>query len=137
MTYIPQPLRRQVMEQAQGCCEYCRLRADDNFLAHEIDHIRPEKHGGKTVLENLCYCCFDCNRHKGSDVGSFDSETDLLTAFFNPRKQQWREHFKLDDLWIVPLTAEGRVTVRLLQMNSEDRLIKRAELIPLGFYPCE
>jgi hypothetical protein len=136
MTYIPEPLRRQVIGIAKGCCEYCLLNAIDSFLAHEIDHIRPEKHFGKTVLNNLCYCCFDCNRHKGSDIGSYDTETDLLTPFFNPRTQNWNEHFKLEGTLIIPLTPQGRVTVLLLQLNTDDRIIKRAELIALGRYPC-
>mgnify|MGYP000442150003 CR=1 FL=1 len=137
MTYIPDALRRQVIENANGCCEYCLLSAVDNFLAHEIDHIRAEKHGGKTIIENLCYCCFDCNRHKGSDAGSFDSETDILTPLFNPRRQRWDEHFRLEGPLIIPLTPEGRVTVSLLQLNSEDRIIKRSEIIELGHYPCK
>jgi hypothetical protein len=89
-----------------------------------------------TYIHNLCYCCFDCNRHKGSDVGSYDTSTDLLTPFFNPRTQIWSEHFKLEGAVIVPLTPEGRVTVLLLQLNTDERIIRRAELIALGRYPC-
>jgi hypothetical protein len=39
MTYIPEPLRRLVVERAGGRCEYCLLHEDDTFFTHEIDHI--------------------------------------------------------------------------------------------------
>lgn len=73
-TYIPESLRKQVVERAGGCCEYCLVGRTDMLFDHEIDHIIPEKHRGKTVAENLCYACFDCNPHKGADFASFDEE---------------------------------------------------------------
>jgi len=79
--------------------------------------------------------CFDCNRHKGSDIASFDPETGKLTPLFNPRYDRWREHFRLNGAEINPITPTGRVTVYLLQMNSDEQLIKRSALIALGRYP--
>ena len=66
-TYIPETLRRQVIERGQGRCEYCRVHQDDRLFAHEIDHIFAEKHGGQTEIENLGLACGECNRYKGSD----------------------------------------------------------------------
>jgi 5-methylcytosine-specific restriction endonuclease McrA len=70
-TYIPISLRRLVENRAQHRCEYCLLPTQIAFFPHEIDHIIAEKHGGKTDEENLAYTCWRCNRHKGSDLGSF------------------------------------------------------------------
>lgn len=135
-SYIPVELRRSVRERAKNCCEDCRLDEADNYLAHEVDHIISEKHRGETVSENMCLSCFDCNRYKGSDVGSIDVETDTFVPLFHPRRMQWNDHFRLEDAQIVPLTAEGRVTTFLLRLNSTERLIKRRALIDLKTYPC-
>lgn len=136
MTYIPAELRRAIVTRASGCCEYCLIHQDDYYVSHEADHIISEKHGGQTDLNNLCLSCLECNRYKGSDVGSIDQVTDSFVALFNPRKMLWADHFQLKANVIVPLTAQGRVTVFLLQLNSKERLQKRAILIPIERYPC-
>jgi len=84
---------------------------------------------GATTAENLALACPYCNRAKGTDLGSLDPKTGRLTPFFNPRIQQWTAHFKLDGAMIVPLTAEGRVTVAILQFNQPERMQERAKLI--------
>lgn len=128
VTYIPSALRRLVEERANCLCEYCLLPADVAFFAHEIDHVIPEKHGGETNADNLALTCWRCNRHKGSDLGSFDPQTGVFSFLFNPRTQQWTEHFRFEKLQIVGLTPEGRTTVRLLQLNSDERLAERQRL---------
>lgn len=45
--------------------------------------------------------------------------------------------FRLKAAVIEPLTPVGRVTMYLLQLNSDARLVRRKELIGLGAYPCE
>lgn len=136
MTYITAELRRRVAERARYCCEYCLLSQLDNFLPFEIDHIIAEKHGGETELENLCLSCSYCNGYKGTDIASIDRETDTLVRLFDPRKQVWAEHFRLDGAIIKPLTPEGRVTVFILQMNRFDQVEEREGLLELGRYPC-
>ncbi|QTA79362.1 Uncharacterized protein dnl_16290 [Desulfonema limicola] len=66
-----------------------------------------------------------CNRNKGPNVGSFDPETGKLVPFYNPRKQNWDEHFKIKDAIIIPLTPEARVTVMIFRLNNEDRITER------------
>jgi hypothetical protein len=109
-------------------CEYCLLPANLAFFPHEVDHVIAEKHGGVTDADNLAFTCWRCNRHKGSDLGSFDPETGAFSFLFNPRTQQWSEHFKFEELTLVGLTPEGRTTVRLLQLNSDERLAERQRL---------
>ena len=135
-SHIPAALRRQVIKRADNCCEYCLLNQDDIFFTFEIDHIIAEKHAGETISENLCLSCPDCNRYKGSDIGSIDSETKLITPLFNPRTQAWNEHFQLKDVFIEPLTDVGRVTVTLLRFNDLERIQDRELYISLGSYPC-
>jgi hypothetical protein len=99
-----------------------------SFFPHEVDHVIAQKHGGKTLLENLAYACFECNRYKDSDVASYDPLTGKLTPLFNPRQQLWSAHFRYEQDMIVPLTPEGRVTVMLLRLNEPARMQERIAL---------
>lgn len=125
MTYIPTALRHEVLERAGNRCEYCLLPAHLAFFPHEVDHVVAEKHGGATEIENLALACWRCNRHKGSDLTSFDPQTRQLSLLFNPRTQVWTEHFAYEREMIIGLTPEGRATVNLLRLNSDNRLIER------------
>lgn len=128
LSYIPVALRRLVEERANYKCEYCLLPTKVAFFPHEIDHIIAEKHGGKTDAENLALTCWRCNRHKGTDLGSFDPQTGAFSFLFNPRTQQWSEHFSFSKLTIVGLTDVGRTTVYLLQINKEERIAERERI---------
>lgn len=132
-TYIPAALRRLVEERARRLCEFCLLPADLAFmLPHEVDHVIAEKHGGDTVEGNLAFTCWRCNRHKGTDLTSFDPQTGELTLLFNPRSHRWAEHFALSGTALEGLTAIGRTTIRLLQLNAPERVAERQRLISLG-----
>ena len=85
-------------------------------------------HGGNDEEGNLAWSCFICNRYKGSDIASLDPQTEQLTPLFNPRTQQWHEHFCYEEGVIVPLTPEGRTTVVLLRLNEPARIQERIAL---------
>ena len=135
MTYIPDTLRRLVVERAHGRCEYCLLDQNDSLYAHEVDHIIPEKHRGQTNAENLCLSCLDCNRYKGSDFASFDPDTGEVVLLFDPRQDVWEHHFRLKGARIEPLTPVGRVTVFILRLNDELRVRQRTVLQAAKRYP--
>ena len=136
--YIGGALRREVIDRSGGCCEYCLADTTDRVVDFAIDHVIAEKHGGPTQSDNLCLACYWCNSFKGSDLSSVDWDEDgAIVPLFNPRRQQWRDHFGLDGLRIVPQTATGRVTVYLLQMNAPERIKERRLLLELGVYPCK
>lgn len=124
-----------IAERAGNCCEYCRLHQDYAIKRHEPDHITPRKHGGGDSDDNLAWSCFHCNRSKGSEVGALDSETGQLVPLFNPRRQTWADHFVLEGAIIRPLTAVGRVTVLVLQLNRSGRVEVREILRQAGLYP--
>lgn len=105
------------------------------FFPHEVDHVVAEKHGGPTDETNLSLTCWRCNRHKGTDLGSFDPDTGAFSMLFNPRTQHWREHFAAHDGVVMGLTPEGRTTVRLLQINLPERVRERQRLTAVGRYP--
>ena len=132
---ISASLRKLVRERAKESCEYCLMPQSVSAFEHEPDHIIPIQHGGDTTSENLALACLRCNRRKGPNVGSFDPKTGALVSFYNPRLQKWKEHFRLKDGSIQPLTPEARVTVKILRFNDEQRVDERNRLTALGLYP--
>lgn len=128
MSKISASLRRQVEERANHCCEYCLLPNIISFYSHEVDHVIAQKHKGTSSVDNLAYACWRCNRHKGSDLGSFDPETGQFSFLFNPRKQLWSDHFQLQDAHINGITAEGRTTAELFKFNTRERVTERRRL---------
>ena len=127
-TYISAALRRLVTERAKNQCEYCLIPATLSFFPHELDHIIAEKHGGQTTPENLALTCWRCNRHKGTDLGSFDPYTNEFCFLFDPRTQPWPDHFNQNNYQIEGLTPEGRTTAKLLQFNTQERIAERQRL---------
>ena len=132
--YISQEVRQKVATRAKFFCEYCLIAEEDAFFGCEVEHIISLKHGGSSELENLAYACAFCNRHKGSDVGSI-SESGEFSRFFNPRTDQWADHFQLDGIIIKPVSVVGEVTVRILQFNHSDQILERQALSAVGRYP--
>ena len=126
--------RRQVEARAGSRCEYCLLPASVAFYPHEVDHVVARKHGGDTTLANLAFACWRCNRHKGTDLTSFDPETNALTHLFDPRSSPWPEHFTFQAGLLLGMSAEGRTTLRLLQINTAERIAERLRLVALGLY---
>lgn len=130
--YIPAPLRQEVYDRAGGQCEYCLIPQVAALVSPEVDHIIARKHGGETEANNLALACSLCNKYKGSDLTSIDPESGVITPLFHPRRQQWADHFRLEDAQIMPLTATGRVTVVLLQLNRPERVAERELLLAAG-----
>ena len=119
---------------ARSRCEYWLLHEDDAYSPHQIEHIVSRKHGGASSADNLAYCCMRCNLWKGADIGSLSALTGKLIPFFNPRKDRWPDHFRLDGAVIEPLTAEAEVTAKLLRLNSDKRIAERRILLAIGRY---
>ena len=132
---IPAGLRHAVWQRARVHCEYCLISEQDSLAPHEPDHIVAAQHGGLAVLENLALACYDCNHHKGPNLASLDPQTGQSVFLFNPRRQRWTEHFRLDGAVIAPLTPLGRATAALLRFNEPQRIRLRLELQKAGTYP--
>lgn len=121
--------RQQVIDRAADCCEYCQMPQQLDVQPFQLDHIRAQKHHGPTTLDNLAWSCLPCNSYKGSDASSYDPDTDTLVPLFNPRAQDWNEHFEWSGPELLGKTATGRATIALLRINSADRLDHRQLLI--------
>jgi HNH endonuclease len=132
---IPEQLRRQVASRAKYRCEYCRRLETDSFIRYQTDHIISRKHGGKTILENLAHSCPICNNSKGTDISTFLENEEILVHLFNPRKNNWFDHFEVEDGLIIPKTDIGAATIKLLKFNEIDRILERLDLISAGLFP--
>ena len=97
-----------------------------------MDHVIAEQHGGQTTFENLALACAQCNRPKGPNIASIDPETKRLVPLFNPRTDEWSDHFRQEGGRIIPLTPIGRATARLLNFNHKDREEARQNLWHAG-----
>lgn len=132
---ISAQLRQLISVRADYRCEYCLLPEKNSSVRHVVDHIRAVKHEGATEADNLALACVVCNRNKGSDIATFDPETQQLVRLFNPRRDIWAEHFKLEGAKIEGLTPIGRGTSNLMQFNHLTRVENRALLQEEGHYP--
>jgi hypothetical protein len=129
--------RQLVRWRAGERCEYCRLPQSAHEERFSVDHIIARKHGGDDSKQNLALCCLRCNLHKGTDLTSIDPHTKQVVRLFNPRDQQWSDHFRWEGPQLRGRTSVGRATVALLQMNGLPRLRLRESLIAEGLFPVD
>jgi hypothetical protein len=128
-------LRSTVARRAENKCEYCLIHSDDAGFPHHVDHILSRKHGGESELDNLALACMLCNRYKGSDIASVTT-SGTIVAFYNPRKDYSRDHFRIAGAIIQPLTPAGEATARILKFNVPERILERRLLQAMGRYPA-
>lgn len=129
---LPLKLQEQVRIRSAHLCEYCHTDEQWQYVRFTIDHLLPIADGGADALDNLALACFHCNRRKSNKRRAFDSVTQNDVEIFNPRLHEWSEHFtwSRDGLTIKPLTATGRATISLLDLNRERiRAIRAADVI--------
>ena len=128
-------LRREVSDRASGKCEYCHTPEWILLAGCEVDHVISRKHGGITDASNLAFSCARCNRAKGSDVGSIVPDTGQFCRLFNPRIDQWTEHFDIEGPQLIGKTDVAVVTIRLLRLNDPERRAERLLLQQIGEFP--
>ena len=115
--------RDAVRRRAGDRCEYCRLpQAAEPDARFHIEHIVARQHGGADDEANLALACHRCNRHKGPNLSGIDPVSNRAAFLFHPRRENWEEHFRTEQFEVVGLTAAGRTTVALLQMNAPVRV---------------
>ena len=135
MSSVPARLRRLVTERARQRCEYCGLAQEGQEATFHIDHIVPVSAGGLTAPENLALACVSCSLRKEARQSGFDSETGRTVALFHPRHQSWSDHLAWDGVHVTGLTATGRATVAVLNLNRLVILGIREEEIERGRHP--
>lgn len=135
--YIPAEIRRRVAEEARYRCGYCLTSQTIVAIPMHIEHIIPLAVGGSTVIENLWLACPLCNGYKGSQTHAVDPETNERVALFNPRNQNWYEHFTWsnDGTEIIGRTMVGKATVVALRLNNEYVVPSRRVWVAAGWHP--
>jgi heme exporter protein D len=86
------------------------------------------------MAPNLAYACMSCNRSKGPNVGGI-GHSGQMVRLYNPRFDTWADHFRMQGARIQALTEVGATTVRVLKLNSVDRVLERKVLLQSGRYP--
>ena len=126
-----------VRKRAQGLCEYCHTIEKWQLVPFTIDHVIPLSKGGTNNASNLSLACFHCNRYKSNLTEVLDTATSTLVPLFNPRLQQWQDHFiwAEDKLYILGLTAVGKVTIEQLRLNRERIIRIRAADLQINRHP--
>ena len=134
---MTESLRDQVRSRAGNRCEYCQMPEEFDSLVFHVDHIIAQKHGGPTTLSNLAWSCFGCNNQKQSDIAGIDPEvqTTEIVRLFNPRVDDWDEHFEWNGPELDAKTSIGRVTLYVLGINFPHRIALRRLLIVEGVFP--
>jgi len=132
---IPEKIRLAVAQRAGFRCEYCLMHEADLVIGAHIDHIISIKHGGSSTLQNLAYSCLIYNVNKVSDIATMLLPSEKPIRFFNPRKDRWADHFDLVDGSISPKTEIGIATVKILDLNATERVLRRRLLALSGRYP--
>ena len=136
MRYIPAFLRKLVIRRAKNRCEYCGLSQAGQEATFHIDHILPLASGGKTTADNLALACVSCSLRKGARETAMDPQTGEDVAIFHPRRDLWAEHFRWDEVRLLGVTATGRATISVLELNRPLILAIREEETLLGRHPA-
>jgi hypothetical protein len=136
-THIPKKLRHQIVEDAGILCGYCLSDETLMGVSLAVDHIIPIAAGGSTERQNLWLACRSCNEFKGAQTQALDPESKQLAPLFNPRTQDWYEHFawSKDKAEVVGLTPTGRATVIALQLNRPLLVQARRRWAQAGWHP--
>ncbi len=134
---ISEKLKEKVRKSAKYRCGYCLFQMVYAHTTFEIDHIIPIFKGGATVEENLWLACEICNSAKSDKTEGFDSVTNSTVPIFNPRTENWNEHFEWSDNFtkIVGKTPIGRATVTELHLNKERIVGVRKNWVAVGWHP--
>ncbi len=134
---IPENLRRQVIEEANYRCEYCKTSSRLTGTPLVIDHILPRSLKGTNKRSNLAASCYRCNEFKGTKTHAFDPETGQLVPLFNPRNQFWADQFTWGNggTHIIGVKPTGRASVIALRLNNENVVEARAIWIEFGWHP--
>lgn len=91
--------------------------------------------GGASDPSNLALACPHCNAHKWIFTDGLDPQTGERVPLFNPRLDDWSEHFTWSNVVLGELlskTAIARATTQRLRMNDSRMIELRQLLFELG-----
>jgi len=112
--------RQAIRERASYLCEYCHSPERLSANRFTVDHVIPRSLEGSDDISNLALACRRCNERRYNFVAGVDPETQEIVPLFNPRRQQWAEHFVWVEGGVViqGVTPTGRATCARLDLND-------------------
>jgi hypothetical protein len=131
------PYYTAIAQRANHRCEYCKAPEVVFNFPLEVEHIVPLSRQGSDDEANLALACRSCNLRKGNRISGMSSSSNVEVRFFNPREDQWGDHFQVsvESGEVVGRTPVGEVTVEYLEMNSPAQVGARQLWIRLGLFP--
>ncbi len=81
----------------------------------------PQSLGGSDQPDNLALACHRCNERRYNFTSGIDPQTQAEIPLFNPRQQQWSDHFiwTKDGTIILGKTPTGRATDHRIDLNDK------------------
>ena len=131
------PLYPLVAQRARHRCEYCGAPEAIFNSAFEVEHITPTSQDGLDDPSNCALARRSCNSCKSDRTQGIDLNTGKLVRLFNPRRDRWSKHFRVDPTSgaILGSTSIARATIATLQMNRPLQLAARQQWMLLGLFP--
>jgi hypothetical protein len=135
--HIPADVRLRIRAGAGNRCGYCLSPQHLVLGPLEIDHIIPTARGGTDDEDNLWLGCRMCDVYKAARTDGMDPKTGSRVPLFDPRRQDWGEHFEWsgDGTQVLGRTECGRATVAALQLNNVIAVMVRREWVSAGWHP--
>jgi len=103
-------------------CAYCSIaETEATGIGYQIDHYKPQATKDPDVDEygNLMLSCQPCNVAKG-DIWLTEEQQVAGLRFVRPDEDDLTLHYKLIGAVLVPLTAEGEFTYRILRLDRPE-----------------
>ena len=94
---IRESVRQQIRERANFLCEYCHSPERLSANRFTIDHVMPKSLGESNEWINLALACRRCNERRSNFLDGIDPKIQESTRLFNPRCQDWNDHFGWTD----------------------------------------
>lgn len=95
--YIPASVKEQVRLADRNQCCNCQTQEANSGIPLSFDHILPQSKGGNSTFQNICLACRACNEFKSDAIEGIDVLKGESVALFNPRTQEWANHFRWSD----------------------------------------
>ena len=126
-----------VEKRAKNRCEYCHAPQAATGYRFHLDHVKPASQRGSNSAANRALSCASCNLAKSNRTRVKDPLSLKIVRLFNPRKDDWGEHFRwaADTITLLGRTPIGRAAVASLEMNTPLRLTARVYWVRLGLLP--
>ena len=135
--YIPVGLRERLLSVDRRRCCYCLTTTAITGIEMAVDNIWPQSKCGETCIVNNCLASSACNTFKSDLTEALDPVSQKIVPLFNPRSQQWAEHFvwSSDKTQIEGITPTGRATIVALKMNRPIIVFARQRWVQVGWHP--